>query len=482
MCMIPKKSFISILIVMILLQITSCKKFIDVQAPPTGVYSEAVYASDATAIAVITGIYVKLSPTTIAISNDGLTTNMSVLPALSADELNLWDLSNASYLSYYKNYLSANNNGGEFWSFIYPHIYTCNAAIAGIEKSETLSFGVKNQLIGEAKFLRAFFYFYLTNFYGDVPLLLSTDYKKNSVLDRAPKSLIYSQIVTDLKDAQSLLKDVYVGGDVLAATNERVRPNKWSATAMLARVYLYQQDWSNAEKEASNVIQNVNLYDTVKLSNVFLKNSKEAIWQLQPVTTSPKNTQDARLFIIPSTGPNVNNPLYISPRLLNSFETGDKRISNWLGKYTDTAPNPDVNYYYSYKYKINDPAAPVSEYYTVLRLAEQYLIRAEARARIDKLAEARVDLNVIRTRAGLSNSNSTDKAVLINEITHERQVELFTEWGHRWLDLKRTETVNGVMSAVAPLKGGAWSSNWQLYPIPLLDLQRNPNLSQNPGY
>jgi hypothetical protein len=71
---------------------------------------------------------------------------------------------------------------------------------------------------------------------------------------------------------------------------------------------------------------------------------------------------------------------------------------------------------------------------------------------------------------------------MLNAIYHERQVELFTEWGHRWFDLKRTGNLNAVMTAVAPAKGSTWSSYMQLMPIPPTDIMADPNIKQNQGY
>jgi len=118
----------------------------------------------------------------------------------------------------------------------------------------------------------------------------------------------------------------------------------------------------------------------------------------------------------------------------------------------------------------------------VLRLAEQYLIRAEARAQQNNVGGAQSDLNTIRTRAGLPNTTANDKTSLLAAIIHERQVELFSEWGHRWLDLKRSGNLDAMMAVVAPAKGATWSSNWQWYPIPSYEIVQDPNLVQNPGY
>jgi hypothetical protein len=125
-----------------------------------------------------------------------------------------------------------------------------------------------------------------------------------------------------------------------------------------------------------------------------------------------------------------------------------------------------------------------TEYYMVLRLAEQYLIRAEAEANGagGGTAAAIADLNVIRGRAGLpALSPSLTPAQVITAVAHERQTELFAEWGHRWLDLKRTGQAGAVLSVI-PLKQ-PWLGAYQLlYPIPFTETQDDPNLVQNPGY
>jgi len=128
----------------------------------------------------------------------------------------------------------------------------------------------------------------------------------------------------------------------------------------------------------------------------------------------------------------------------------------------------------------------VTEYEMVMRLGEQYLIRAEAEANGagGGFGSAVNDLNTIRNRAGLPNTAATQSTIL-TAIQHERQVELFTEYGHSWLDLKRTGNINMVMGNpgnACAMKGGTWNTDWQWYPIPLSELQSNPNLTQNTGY
>jgi hypothetical protein len=255
-----------------------------------------------------------------------------------------------------------------------------------------------------------------------------------------------------------------VQADILTATTERIRPNKWAATALLARVYLFRGNWDAAVLAATTVIEHKELYDTVPLNTVFLKHSREAIWQLQPVDRT--FTADAELFA-------VQRPVLISDDLLQAFEPDDARKQLWLG---------DNEQYYPYKYKVVTPGSPTTEYTMVLRLAEQYLIRAEAWARSGHPEEARADLNVIRQRAGLRDMGVTTTELLLATILHERRIEFFSEWGHRWLDLKRTGKVNAVMSGVTPGKGGSWQSYKQWYPIPRSELLLNHNLVQNTGY
>jgi hypothetical protein len=167
--------------------------------------------------------------------------------------------------------------------------------------------------------------------------------------------------------------------------------------------------------------------------------------------------------------------------LLNSFEGGDQRRlnENWV----DSIIVGGTTYYYPYKYTVNTEGADVTEYFMMLRLGELYLIRAEAKAQLGDLSGAAADVNSIRNRAGLGVTVASNQADLLAVILHERQVELFAELGQRWLDLKRTKSVDAIMNIVTPQKSGqAWQSYQQLYPVSYFDIQTNPKLTQNPGY
>jgi starch-binding outer membrane protein, SusD/RagB family len=458
--------------------LSECKKLVQVTAPVTNINSANVYAEDATAAAVLTGIYTDMSNSPLG----GNTVNsfMSFFPGLSADEYTLQNTTDEGYTVVFDNTLAA-TNAPDFWTTTYTYIYTCNAALEGLAVSTALTASVKQELIGEAYFIRALNYFYLTNLYGDVPLALSTDYTINATLGSAPQTQVYQQVIADLFTAQSMLSVNYLDGTIKETTINRVRPTQWAATALLARAYLYAGNYDSAFIQSSRVIANTSLFSLDSLNAVFLANSTETIWSLQPVKTEPTtNTMDAYLFIIPSTGPSDQWPISLSTQLLDAFETGDRRRIEWV----DSVIVNGIIYFFPYKYQ-NNTDGQITEYEMQLRLGEQYLIRAEAQANGAGFGTfgAINDLNIIRNRAQLPNYNPVVNGSLTDAILHERQVELFSEWGHRWFDLKRTKNIDSVMTNVTPLKGGQpWQTFQQLYPLPIYDLQTDQYLVQNSGY
>lgn len=451
----------------------SCKKFVDIAPPSTRLSQESVYAVDATAAGVLTGLFTGLSLTSPLTGE----VSVSVRAGLAADELTFHESSlNSKFEGFYLNALNAVDSDPKIWSDCYHYINIANTALEGLEASTTLTPAVKQQLTGEALFIRAFLHFYLVNLYGEVPLVTSSDYRINNAIARSSKQAVYGQIISDLEKAQTLLSTNYRASNITSATANRVRPNQAAASALLARVYLYLGDWNNAEIESTKVIGNTATYHLAALDDVFLTESPEAIWQLAGVDQN-LNTQDGRIFILNAV-PDFDHPFSLSNTLMEAFEINDKRKTSWVGSFTE---DNSTYYFYPNKYKIA-AGNPVTEQITPLRLGELYLIRSEARANLNKLSDARADLNAIRERAGLLPTSEDNQQALLELIYHERQVELFSESGHRWLDLKRTGKVDAVMSVETALKGGVWKSTAQLFPIPQSDLDRDPNLKQNPGY
>ena len=302
---------------------------------------------------------------------------------------------------------------------------------------------------------------------------------------RQSQDKVYSQIILDLKESTELLKENYVSGPDLSVTTERTRVNKSTAQALLARAYLYSGDYQNAEALATKVIDQKALYDTVGLSEVFLKNSKEAIFQLAKPTPNYENvnTHEGKGYILRArpTISGIQESSSITPRFYLGFEIGDKRKNVWIGTYEVSSTE---HYYFPYKYKVK-LSSNLTEYSTVIRLAEIYLIRSEARLYNGNSDGAISDLNVIRKRASLTDIRSKitiNLESVLAAILQERRSELFTEWGHRWFDLKRTNKIDGVMQEVSKDKNSTWNVNAKLWPIPIYEIEANPSLKQNPGY
>lgn len=455
--------------------LSGCKKLVEVEAPHTSINNENVFKSDETAISYVTGIYSQIAANFHLSSG---VTSLSYYPGLSADELTLFNSVNDSQtIDLYQNNLKAGNGlTPVFWYSLYNTIYLTNSSIEGLTKTNFLTPAVKKQLLGEAKFMRAFCYFYLVNLFGDVPLVTSTDYNINATLSRTSSSVIYSFIENDLTDCQNLLANVYPDAKLLNSTTERVRPNKWTATALLARVYLYEKKWALAQTNSSAVIAN-SLFSLESIDNVFRANNSEAIWQLQPVNLG-WNTEDAQLFILPMSGPEAAYPVYLSSSLINSFDSNDQRKSKWISKITIGGQD----YSYAYKYKSATLNDPITEYQCVFRLSEQYLIRSEALLQQGDIGGCQSDMNIIRNRAGLNAITSMTTSELLNALQMEYRHEFFTEWAQRWLTLKHFGKVDEVMSINCVSKGGTWRTTSQLYPIPITEIQRDANLIQNPGY
>jgi hypothetical protein len=454
--------FTGILLILPGLFSSSCKKFVTIPPPRDQVVSSTVFAGDETAAAAVAGIYSQM----MGSGNGNLMTGaLTTCFGLSADEFyNV--LANATYDPFATNTI-LNTNGtvqNYLWRFSYVYIYEANACLEGLAASTGVTAPVKRQLTGEALFIRAWFYFYLTGMFGDVPLETTTDYATNAVVPKTSSEKVMQQVISDLDSAQTLLTPAY------PATGP-IRPNKWAAVALQARAFLYQKSWPAAETAASAVI-NSGLYSLVKdLNSVFLVGSKEAIFQLEPIVFN-QNTSEGLLFI--PANANTNPTFSIPDYTLNAFEAGDQRKTAWIKSTTVGGKT----YSYPYKYKVRSNFT-VTEYVMVQRLAELYLIRAEARAQQNNTAGAIEDLDSIRVRAGLLPLPSTlDRAACLLAVEQERRSELFTEWGHRWLDLRRTQR----MDAVLGVEKSKWSATDSLYPIPYTEIQKNVFLTQNPGY
>jgi hypothetical protein len=456
----------------------SCNKLVEIDSPTNTIVSEQAFNNDYNANTSINGLYSKLIDQSGALAFGNSATTLEL--AIYSDEGALFG-TDPGLLPFYTNQLLPNDNVvlTRFWQQPYEIIYRANACLEQLENNNNVSSILRGRLIGETKFLRAYCYFYLLNLFGDVPFLVSSAFKENQNAGRASSEMILSSIIGDLENSLNDLPS-----DYSSFNNEKIRCTKWAAMALLAKLSLYATNWDKADFYSSAVISSNKFTLIPNLNNVFLKNSNEAILQLHiDGTIGPNyNVLPEPSLIIPLS--RTKRPLVFLPNLFyNEFDTVDKRRSAWI----DSTVFQGTTYRIPYKYKVGNsssaPGASATEYYMVLRLAEQYLIRSEAKAQKDDLVNAAGDLNIIRSRAGLGALAFISKDDAISKILIERKKELFFEWGNRWLDLKRTSKIDEIMNVATPQKGSStWKSAYAKFPIPASEIFRNPNLNQNSGY
>lgn len=453
---------------------SACTKFLDIDPPKSKVESDVVFEDDLMAGAALLGVYAGMLNNKFITYGDR---GVLALTGLSSDELRNNGTSDPEMKSFQSNDLIPENPYlYDIWSYSYTSLYRTNAVIEGLQNSKKILEDTKKQLRGEALFIRGLIYFYMVNLFGDVPLVLTTDYEINSKVTRTPKAAIYAQVLKDLLEASEIL-----GEDYPAANKERIRANKAVAEALLARVYLYQKDWTNAEKYANLVIDRTTVYKlNTDLDKAFLKNNSEAVWQIRPMgyldEPDKGRAPEAEVFS-PIEAPEKN---VLTEDLVRSFEPGDARMLHWV----DTIPMDADTLWHPVKYKIYGYDVPLDEYSMIIRLAEIILIRAEARAMQDKLTgpnSAASDIDSIRVRAKLAPTTAATLPAIMAAIEQERRVELFAEvGGHRWFDLIRWNRADAVLG---PKKGAKWASTDVLYPLPRMEMDKNPFLKpQNDGY
>lgn len=449
------------IVLLLCLAFAGCDSFTETDLPITQLNSEYVFEDRTTANAAMADVYARIRDNGLL---NGGTNGLSHLGGLYTDEMNYYGTL-AAPTAYYNNaVIPLTTNVSTWWNQGYRQIYAANSVREGVLASQGIEAADKAQLEGEALFVRALVHFYLTQTFGDIPYIKTTDYRENSTVSRSTQAQVYTAVIEDLEQAVSLL-----GEDYLDA--ERIRPNRYAAHALLARAYLYNGQWAEAANEASAVLNNTGLYVwQTDLNSVFLKESTTAIWQLKPKVEG-ENTNEGATFIF-LQGPPSRSAL--TEELIAAFEPGDQRLALW----TKAVTNGTNTWYHANKYKERAVTGSSLEYSIVLRLAEQYLIRAEARARQGELIGAKEDLDMIRTTAGLSPTTANTQDALLSAILQEYRVEFFTEYGHRWFSLKRFGLLDSALSG----KPG-WDAHERVLPLPERELGLNPNLApQNSGY
>lgn len=446
---------------------TSCKKILD-QKPQSSLDATTAYTTKSGVEAGILGIYDGVS------GGDYFGLAVWIYADLYADNLSHTGTFPTFAQMTNKQLLPDNVNISSMWNDMYNTINRANNIIESAPKITDPSFN-KNAAIAEARTLRGFTYFNLLRFFGGstdgynkgttgqgIPIFTTPTLSPQDATPK-PKSTeaeVYALIISDL--------DFGIANLPATAANGRLTRN--AATALKARLQLYREQWADAETLATNVISqfaasaNGGLISGANYANLWLsKNQKpESIWELQYFPDD--RNFGAFYYYTGATG--GRNEITTSASLRNAHEAGDLRLAV---NNTTAAPGIPANKTRKFSRVAGD------DNIILIRLAELYLIRAEARIRkaSPDMVGAISDLNLIRSRAGLPASLAVTTNEILNAILQERRIELAHE-GHRFFDLRRYNAIS-VLGITEPFRA--------LWPIPQRENQTSGDVvKQNPGY
>jgi len=426
----------------LLLALTSCEEILDVKPSQSIASDDAVTDKKGVERALI-GCYNALQ------SASYYGREYIVVGDLTADNLT-WTGTTVTYSDFDNNTISVDNGIVDgIWASCYYGINCVNNLVKKIDNVELTSED-KNNYLGELYFLRALMHFDLVRCFGDIPIKTQPSESAGDELlvSRQAVSLVYNAIVSDLLFAEANISNTTFG-----------RATQAAAKALLARVYLYMKDYAKAKAKAAEVIST---NGQLAGSYAELFNDNENAELIFSVIFNEQDQNRLAQYFFP-TSLSGRNEYSATDNLLNEYESGDLR--------KDVCINATDKYVQKYSDLVNG-----GDNVCVIRLAEMYLIRAEAETRLNgDLAAIRSDINTVRLRAGLSEIITTDYAKLLEDIEHEHRIEFAFE-GHRWFDLVRTDRAISLIETVT-------DRNKYLFPIPASEMNANENIgSQNPGY
>ncbi|UPK70018.1 RagB/SusD family nutrient uptake outer membrane protein [Chitinophaga filiformis] len=441
---------ILIRILPLVLLLSACKDFLDVE-PRDSVSDDATIVDEASAQTAVRGMYRELG-------DDAYYGSLfQTIGYLSGDNIQ-WTGSQSVIQQFISHNVKADNaNVATVWAGIYSTINRANQVIGKVPAVADATFtqDEKNALTGEAYFIRALAYFDLARTWGGVQLVLkaTTNINDTKGLKRSTLEQTYAQVLSDLQTAEPLLPE----------TTNRYRATRKTVWALMARFYLYRANWEQAEAYSSKLIADAK-YSLIKPYSAFFANNvvatNESIFE---ISYSANNVNAHRGYWQPPANGGTRqwapNDAFIA--LINDRAVGGNRkaavaITNqglWYGNFYYRSPATDPAY--------------------VLRIAEQYLIRAEARAQQGNLEGALADLDAVRDRAGLTASTAISQGDILLAIENERRLEFAFE-PHRWYDLVRTNRAATVL--------GLTDERRYLMPIPAVELSADKALDPNPGY
>ncbi len=462
----------------VLLLFSGCDKEFLEKSPPDSLTEDGFYNSAERAQLGVNAIYVSLQ--------SAWSINLQRIHDVPAGEVLLSNTVPLEYNNF--TYFPALNQIHDTWRGLYEGVYRSNLAIANIP-GITMADALKNQYLGEAKFLRALNYFTLVNLFGAVPLvtqpLPDTD---ASLIARSPVADVNAVIVKDLLDAEAGLPVSFSGNNLGRAT-------KGAARALLGKFYLYNKDYVKAEQYFNLVISS----GTYSLMDNFqevwhrsFENNKESIFEVQFADVGGSGANGRNGSFLPAVNGATGSAL-ATKRAFDAFDPADPRRSMSIFKSGDTfAPNVSAalatfNPVWSATgYAVKKGMWPIMYVnsnginYPLIRYADVLLMYAEAANELNKLTEARDAVNKVRSRPSvnmplLTAADTGTKQTMFNAIVKERQAELMFEF-HRFNDLRRWGL------AVQELGSMGYTAKHSLFPIPQLELDINPKLTQNPGW
>lgn len=445
-----------ITITLVIAGFSSCKKYVD-EKFYLALTDQTAITNEASAKEAILGMYNALQ------LNGNYGIYQISTPGLYSDELKsrsaIPDINQIAA----KSVLPVNAYIVDLWSGPYRAVYVANQIMQKVPTITSIPEATRKAMVAEAKFVRGLSIFNILKFFGGAPLVTSTSLPEIEATRRSSVEETYNFIIADLLAAETDIPATHPGNGTQTSDQvSRVRATKAAVKALLARVYLYRakdnNDFQSAIVKCDEVIGSTTPTYSLEtaFADAFNLYSREAVFQ---IFFASNDQSRLNLEIFP--GPQWN--FAASDQLIGAFEPGDNRRA-----FTIIASGAD---FHSRKYQTQSSPA------NVIRLADVFLIRAEAKGRLTTpdLTGARNDLNAVRTRAGLGNNTATTAAQLLLDIEKERFVELAWE-GHRFFDLVRTGRADAVLG---PLFSG-WQSTDKLLPIPFIEVSKG--ITQNPGY
>ena len=362
------------------------------------------------------------------------------------------------------------------WSAIYSAINRANIVIRDAERlagDSDITEEERAQIVGEMKFIRALAHFDLLKVFGGVPVVTSptTAIEEIQSLPRATEEEVYAAIIADLQDAE----------EALEGTSGNERATDLAASALLARVYLQQGNYEGAEAQASEVI-NSDAYELVEnFGTLFTQEGgPEAIFELD------FTLNDANGLGTGSDPTSSGQRFYVSADAYEALRASDSLAqvaSIPAADYSDERFEATTSFERNRRRLIKyDDVTNNADNVIILRLAEMYLIRAEAAARLASSSAAASeevisDINMVRERAGLPPVEDLTNEEALEEVLQQRRLEFVGE-GLRFMDLKRYDLTCDLLGFCE--EDGEEFRN--LWPIPLQQIEVNPSLTQNPGY